>query len=533
MKSKVLLINPLYRTGTYDPELQECLGIELLAAVLRQNGCQVKLIDAALQNVSHQHIIQDARRFQPDLVGFSVMSDGSLEDTASLASGIKLVLSSGPEMIAGGQLLSTYPESLQYCLPVRRALRFEGEKGILKIVHSLEKGKMFRNVPGLVILKNSGTFLTTDPEYPIRDLDSLPFAARDFAELLLHYRLPANIQGSRGCMGKCSFCATPATHIPGAPRWRARSPSHIADEIEHLHRKYGFSSFNFVDDDFLGPDQEFIRADAFAREISKRDLSITFGIQCRLSTAKEEDFKRLYQAGLRYIFLGVESADPGVLKKFKKTFSPSYVHRIIATLRALDIDVEIGFIPFHPWTGLEILKVEFEFLRKTKSLNFRTVTNRLMVIPSTSCYQELYNAGFTNAYPDGSLRWSFFDEAVKDFYEALVWILMPVQPLWTLIATTLPPLLLEAEVKKYPETQESLNLLRSSREILDNWIENTAFFCLDTFLKGQKKEEFKKLRHRGKKLALQQLKMVNGVSYGRLRKVAYDEIEEILHENVH
>ena len=88
----------------------------------------------------------------------------------------------------------------------------------------------------------------------VRDLDSLPLPARDTTPLALRIDHEIPILASRGCVGRCRYCAIASFYrqCRGAP-WRRRDPAQVAEELRVLCDQYRAYKFSFVDDDFLGP----------------------------------------------------------------------------------------------------------------------------------------------------------------------------------------------------------------------------------------------------------------------------------------
>ena len=85
----------------------------------------------------------------------------------------------------------------------------------------------------------------------INDLDSLPIPAWELFPLhnywklkYAHGPLSANrylpMLTSRGCPYACRFCVIPKTNNL---KWRARSATHVVDEMEHWFKKLGIREF--------------------------------------------------------------------------------------------------------------------------------------------------------------------------------------------------------------------------------------------------------------------------------------------------
>jgi len=80
------------------------------------------------------------------------------------------------------------------------------------------------------------------------------------------------------------------------------------DEIESVVAGTGIREFGFVDDDFLGKGPKSKeRAAIIAEEIIDRKLGITFSIEIRADEVDQEMLRRLKEAGLTRVLLGIES----------------------------------------------------------------------------------------------------------------------------------------------------------------------------------------------------------------------------------
>jgi radical SAM superfamily enzyme YgiQ (UPF0313 family) len=153
---------------------------------------------------------------------------------------------------------------------------------------------------------------------PIEDLDMLPFPRWDL--VTTDRRQQVGIQwssrpvgggypllASRGCPEFCTYC--PHRILAG---YRARTISSIVDEIEHLIEKQRRPYIVFRDPLFSVHGDRCI---ALCDEIRARRLRFTFEAETRLDRLDFDLLDRLHEAGLRAISFGVESVDPGILRK--------------------------------------------------------------------------------------------------------------------------------------------------------------------------------------------------------------------------
>ena len=138
---------------------------------------------------------------------------------------------------------------------------------------------------------------------------------------------------SRGCPFNCSFCSSSKF---GGIRWRARSALSVIEEVEILHKKYGFGAVDFMDDNFTLNSERVIE---ISEETLKRRLDIRWWCLSRADTiAKNEDMVRVAaRSGLNMVFLGMESADEDVLKSYGKREDTATFIKAVELLRKYDV----------------------------------------------------------------------------------------------------------------------------------------------------------------------------------------------------
>jgi len=123
----------------------------------------------------------------------------------------------------------------------------------------------------------------------------------------------------------------------------------------------------FQDDDFLSGGKDARDwALSMAREITGRGLHdvLRFKFSCRSDEVREETLAPLVEAGLRHVYLGVESGDPDALKTLNKMITPEVHHRAGQVLRGLGISFDFGFMLLNPWSTVEQVRNNLQFLRE-------------------------------------------------------------------------------------------------------------------------------------------------------------------------
>ncbi len=224
-------------------------------------------------------------------------------------------------------------------------VRGEGEATFYQLVLALEAGNLYPEILGLSFRNKDGSICVNDDGPLIENLDLLPFPIRYNASYIAKADRSVSVFTSRGCYGRCSFCALRSF----LPTWRARSAVSICDEIEHLLSDHGARRFYFVDENFLGRCKAgYKRGMAFAEEVLKHKLDINFTFMCRVDDIEEMLFVKLKAAGLRQVNVGVESFATSSLKLYNKQIDKEAILRACSILRSLGIRANFGWIMFHP-----------------------------------------------------------------------------------------------------------------------------------------------------------------------------------------
>ncbi|UCE28275.1 MAG: B12-binding domain-containing radical SAM protein [Candidatus Coatesbacteria bacterium] len=193
----------------------------------------------------------------------------------------------------------------------------EGEIALAEFVSNLESGRDVLKTPGFAYMDN-GKVVRNELPFIIGNLDDVPIIELDpdrmffleggrvvplTAEL---YRKYSTYDGTwyrlttcRGCPYKCTYCAVPVQKI------RRRSVTNVMEEITLVKELYPFTEvLNIQDDSFILGDDEWLR------DFSER-LRSEFGLEfmCRVVPryVTEGRVKTLYEGGLRYVSMGLES----------------------------------------------------------------------------------------------------------------------------------------------------------------------------------------------------------------------------------
>jgi radical SAM superfamily enzyme YgiQ (UPF0313 family) len=302
---------------------------------------------------------------QPDVVGLSVLSEQNL--LYALALGRAIDEQIGVPIALGGALMSHLdPAELLRGFPwVSFVFRGEGERSVADFMERWHQGARpgdeaaWRSVPGLSARSRQGTVIEgTAPTPP--DFGRLPFA--DFGDFALRdYLVPEPvlpISTCRGCYwGKCTFCSHTRPFAPGV---RVRSAERVVDEMEQQAELHEVRHFLFVDE-AMSP--KMLRA--VSHEITRRQMDVRWGAE-GIRVERSLDVGQLehaHTAGLRWIYVGVETATQRLLDLIDKGIDRRTIDRFIRDCAAAKVVPQLSFIVGLPTTRPEELEQEIDFLR--------------------------------------------------------------------------------------------------------------------------------------------------------------------------
>lgn len=251
-----------------------------------------------------------------------------------------------------------------------------------------------RSVEGLsgFYFRNGGT--TNKIEIDETISETIPWATRD-KKILLGTK-QAKIRTTRGCKGRCTFCID----VGYNKIWKGRTPEDIVDEIESIIKIYNIRQFSFYDnsiEDSIELDK--IRLKNIMDELERRNLRIYFTCSARAESFKEtmsdkELICQMSRLGLFNIVFGLESGSQRDLSLFNKRASVEDNYRAVNLFQKEDVNILTvpGFIMFHPYSTLESLKFNKDFLWSIgKSYSFLTYCSTMRVFKGTRIYSDLRN----------------------------------------------------------------------------------------------------------------------------------------------
>lgn len=362
---KVLLINPPTTTDVETAKViglkAPPLGLAYLAAVLEREGYDVKILDSPVLDHSFEDVKREVKKLDPDLVGVTSTTP-TIYDAMKTVKTVKEAKDNAFTIMGGAHPTFMPRETLLECPDLDAVAIGEGEITLLELVRALGSGSSLGGVRGIAF-KRGREVVFTPPRPPIENLDSLPFPARHLLPMDKYMvfgkrTFIANVMSSRGCPYNCIFCSS---SLMFGKKYRARSPSNVADEVEELVNKYKVKHIEFADDNFTF-DQR--RAINIAKEFLKRGLDVVWACGARVDNISRELLYWLKKAGCYMIYVGVESGVQRVLNILRKGIKIDQVVRAVKMIKEFGIEVTGSFIIGAPGETRKDVKETVKFAKK-------------------------------------------------------------------------------------------------------------------------------------------------------------------------
>ncbi|MGR3221426.1 MAG: B12-binding domain-containing radical SAM protein [Candidatus Anammoxibacter sp.] len=362
--------------------LSACLMTCYIASVLESNGIKVEIIDANTSGLSIKDTIVRLTGSSFFLIGIRLVY--LWEETDEIFDLVKQLQDAG--ISAHINLYGHYPtftyknifkrfpfiDSITIGEPehtflelAKRIIKAENGAGMKIDISSID-GLAYRNMPN-----------EPAPGKLIENLDLLPFPDRRNMEVDRSKGIATYILGSRGCYNNCGFCYLNPFYGK-CSGWRGRSAENIFKEIKQLHDQYGCTDFYFADANFFEHGRAGkVRAKNLANLIIEDGVQINFGLECRANDIDINTISLLVRAGLKNLFMGIESGDQSTLNDYRKKTTVEINKNAVRDVRKCGISPNIGFIMFGKDIGLKGIRNNFEFLRETELLTDAYTTAHL------------------------------------------------------------------------------------------------------------------------------------------------------------
>jgi len=316
------------------------LGLGYLAAAAKKAGHEVIIYDAWLLDKSPRLAALDISTMDCDIIGVQVFYD-TVEWTEIFINNIKTVCvqKNIPKIIVGGPQITAFPE-LAKELGADMAVQGEGE--------CLWYGTQPFDVNSIPA-----------PDWESFDLPKYwPYMFN--VSVPVRGKRPVNIQRTRGCPFKCTFCAG---HITHGYKVRFRDDDNVIEEIKYLRDKWGVDEIWFQDDNVI---VNYERGLELFRRLIPLKIHIRLPSGIRIENVTEDMAKVMKYAGVYYTGIGIESGNERVSKRIKKHLNLEKARQAIEILTRNGIRVNGFFIFGLPTETREEMRDTVRYALSTK-----------------------------------------------------------------------------------------------------------------------------------------------------------------------
>lgn len=413
--AKVSLVRPpaIMPRYSFAPQRTQPLGLAYVAAVIREAGHDVEMVDAIGENVERllplgtdlllngltSDEILERIRPDADIIGISCMFSVEWPNVKAL---IRKIHQAYPRaiLVGGGEHFTALPDfSMEDCRELSFLVLGEGEETFAELIDALQNGTPVDQLTG-VAYRSDGKCAARPRTGRIRDIDNLPLPAWDLVPLenYLQGGLGHGIQrgrnismlASRGCPFQCTFCTSP---FMWTTRWLARDPEKVVDEIEGYIQKYRIDNVDFLDLTAIIKKEWII---AFAKSLMRRNIRVTWQLPVgtRSEAIDREVAEHLYQSGCRNMGFSPESGSPVTLKQIKKMVHLGHIQQSMRDCLVAGLNIKFNIIIGFPeethreiWKSLWfLLKMSFYGAHDASLFPFAPY-------PGSELFQDLRRSG--------------------------------------------------------------------------------------------------------------------------------------------
>jgi len=429
----VVFVNPGNHKQIYQDLAKDYSAIEtptwslLLAQSCRSVGYNVAILDASAERLTDEETVKRLEDLNPRLICFVVYGQNpnsgtvNMSGTVKLAAAIKEAGLTSPVSVVGSHVQSLPYEVLRDEEDIDIIFTNEGVYSLRNLLKcDVSDPSQYEDVKGIGYRKNGKPFLTTpekivpqermDIDLPGYAWDLLPYKEKPLDLYRAHFwhaeydhdrRTPfAAIYTSLGCMFKCSFCMIniinrdnnePIGVASDYAKMRFWSPEFIIKEFDKLV-EMGVRTLRISDEMFLLNRKYYVPLCNLLIERGYGD-QLSMWAYSRIDTAtKPEMLKLVRKAGVKWLCLGIESADQKVrLEVTKGNFKDIDIREVVKGVHDADIEIMGNYLVGLPCDNHETMQKTLDLSVELCTLGWNLYAT--MALPGSLLYREAVEKG--------------------------------------------------------------------------------------------------------------------------------------------
>jgi radical SAM superfamily enzyme YgiQ (UPF0313 family) len=347
-----------------------CFGIQSLVVPIDAFLYKRKIVD-----VSHliDTIVSLFREqilfYDPEILAFEMMYTFNSDTVIDIIKKIKIMFPQKLIIVGGNHATFCSDEILSKNNVIDIVVRKEGEWTTKEIVAAyLNKSFDKVKIQGISYLKDG--CITHNPDRLRGNLKELPPLNYNLIKLPDDVNVTMfnhSVIFTRACKSSCTFCTSPNM-------WNrqvtSKSIQSFEQEVSWLANQGVLTKISVWDDDILVTEKSFNQVVGILSNVRSRFPDVNFYVQSRVSHFRNSN-KRIHsqlnslkKAGVRKIFLGVESASQVILNEMKKDYKSEWIIEACRIIKEYDIEVGIFLIVGHPGSSLLEEKRSYDLIEK-------------------------------------------------------------------------------------------------------------------------------------------------------------------------
>ncbi len=443
-KLDLLLVNPNSHKKTYQGLADRYAAIEvpfwslLLAESCRKQGYSVEILDTLAEKFTPEQAVERIKYLRPRLCAFVTYSSNPNGGTTNMSGTLEIAellfkIAPSIKTISIGSHTSALPQEVLAYKCFDYVAINEGVKALHKLLASDLQPLNLGKIPGIGYKLSGYPFLTDgagslvnqdeiDELMPGYAWDLLPYKDKPLDLYRAHnwhalyredLRTPfASIYSSLGCRFQCNFCminlinredknkGINATHSNIMRYW---SPEKVLSWFEELVEKYDCTTIRFLDEMFFLNKKYYepILQGLVDRGYGKLIRTWTYA---RVDSVNERFLDLFYNAGVKYLALGIEAARQEIrLEITKGKFKDVNIRDVCKKIKEHGMYCGNNFIFGHSGESLEDMQASYDLAVELNGefTNFYTA----MALPGSVLYYEAKQNGYK--LPDSFEGYSF------------------------------------------------------------------------------------------------------------------------------
>ncbi len=374
----------IFAVNSSKQTLYENIGVARIKTFLDKRGIETE-VTYLYQSEGVENELKKVD-FNNKYFGFSFLycySDFIFE----LCSRIKEIRRDSVIFLGGRSVTDAYVQIHEDCADFDVSILGHGENPTYYCITELEKGRTLDEIVSQYPHLATSRYQENKIEC-YEHINNLEIPDRGYTQKNL---TTASICTSHGCVGQCTFCSWKST---GA-KWCGRPMKSVFDEIVSIYESCGIRDFTFNDGSFEDPGTlGKSRIGELCGYLEQYPVRFAFRFYLRAESFRDNDedialLKRMRKNGFITAFVGIESGCNEDLKTYNKRATVEDNFRIFRLLKEADIDMLYGFIMMNPYSTLETLRANYDFLRRNRCYHLFSYVNVLDVFYNTAIYDRV------------------------------------------------------------------------------------------------------------------------------------------------